>query len=204
MMKENEIEKKLAKQQLQYNDAEQECSMKKIFHLLKESNGIPYEESINYLFNSEISINECNEYDQTRLHYASEIGRVDAVIHLLEHGANIDITDRHSETPLYHAVKNENIEVVKILLEYGAKFKCGYYFRSSPLYAAMHISGSNKLKMVMMLLDNKVNAPYINDKPPLHWAIRRGNKNLIKILIELGANVNQTVGETTPLQAAIK
>ncbi|KAA8895057.1 ankyrin repeat-containing domain protein, partial [Sphaerosporella brunnea] len=56
----------------------------------------------------------------TQLHRASERGRMQLVLMLLEHGADANAVDGVGLTPLHYAVKGCAVGVVEVLLERGA------------------------------------------------------------------------------------
>jgi ankyrin repeat protein len=56
----------------------------------------------------------------TQLHRASERGRMQLVLMLLEHGADANAVDGVGLTPLHYAVKGSAVGVVEVLLERGA------------------------------------------------------------------------------------
>ena len=62
---------------------------------------------------------------KTLLHYSIEDWNTNAILQLLEKGADIDAQDRYGRTPLMAAVSINNLEVAEILLKKGANPNLG-------------------------------------------------------------------------------
>ena len=61
-------------------------------------------------------VNENDQYDNTPLHLACEMGFLDTVRELLKYGADIDNKNEDELTPFHLAAKNGDVEVVRSLL----------------------------------------------------------------------------------------
>jgi len=143
---------------------------------------------------------------QTPLHVAAAAGFQDmAEVLLAARGARINAVSGHI-TPLHAAVSNKRYEMAAFLLQKGADPNVEYYAKPRPLNAA---AGMSDKKMVEILLAGGATADpkarsgdYV---PPLFDAIESGNKEIVLLLIEKGANVNrQTNFAGRPLSRAVK
>lgn len=65
-----------------------------------------------------------NDISIVALHLAAEVGSMDIVELLLEHGALVDQGDSHDQTALHYAVRCKHVDIVQLLLRRGA---CAYY-----------------------------------------------------------------------------
>lgn len=78
-----------------------------------------------------------DENGYTPLHWAAAFGQFNAVLLLLNKGANIDAVGRFDETPLHLAADGGHHEVVRLLVGHGANVNQLDHFSNTPLmYAA--------------------------------------------------------------------
>ena len=140
---------------------------------------------------------------------------VDVVKALLEAGASLEAEPpggMGSSTPLGRAVRKgeyANVEVIQALIDAGASLEAGAPFAFSPLLNA--IKGGN-VEVIQMLIDAgasldarrvfsqrsdagaslRVFSPYAVafSRTPLESAIRRGNVDVIKVLLEASLTAN--------------
>ena len=113
------------------------------------------------VFDSEwIVNNEMNDEGKPALHVAAEMGRVDLVDILLEHGANVDASDEVDwNTPLMDAVHPQGIEVVVRLLEADAAVNVTNIYGQTALdlaVEAQHLCSTHELWWRVDLYENIV------------------------------------------------
>lgn len=137
----------------------------------------------------------------TALHMACFAGCLEAAKKLIELGADVNSKDDEDYTPLLHATQensNTNLKVVKLLIEKGADLTAVCEGGKTCLHLAM-IAGREKetrLSLVQLLLDHTqglldINGVNSGGQSPLHFACEKeGNIDILKILVEYGANVN--------------
>ncbi|KAM5134169.1 B-cell lymphoma 3 protein isoform 1-T1 [Callospermophilus lateralis] len=94
---------------------------------------------------------EARNYDGlTALHVAVNTQCHEAVLLLLERGADIDAVDiKSGRSPLIHAVENNSLSMVQLLLQHGANVNAQMYSGSSALHSA---SGRGLLPLVRTLV----------------------------------------------------
>ncbi|XP_004694005.2 PREDICTED: B-cell lymphoma 3 protein [Condylura cristata] len=94
---------------------------------------------------------EARNYDGlTALHVAVYTECDEAVLLLLERGADIDAVDiKSGRSPLIHAVENNCLRIVQLLLQHGANVNAQMYSGSSALHSA---SGRGLLPLVRVLV----------------------------------------------------
>ena len=143
---------------------------------------------------------------------AIRMGKIDVVKMLLQKGANISTRVNYvnedqryepSETPLMVAVINEQFDIAKLLLENGANPNDKDRLNRTSLHVASVSYNDDEtiVEIAKLLLSHGVNisarANYLGDKPGdapaltvLMTAASWGNNELVKLLLENGANVN--------------
>jgi cytohesin len=135
---------------------------------------------------------------QTPLVVAVAWGKSAVVKTLLEAGANVEIKDNNCRTPLLWASLNRNTEIVESLLKHGAHKESTVHFAVA----------SGDIERVEGLLKDDPQLLSSKDdcgQTPLHYAARRGSRQLVELLLAKGAQINaqDSVGYT-PLVWAIK
>lgn len=139
---------------------------------------------------------------ETPLMTAARVGRIDAVTLLLAHGAAVDAkTTPRGQTALIWAVTENHPEVVKLLVAHGADVNVhtavsmpkGEYAPAQAGFAA----GPGLLRQRALPTPE-------GGMTPLLFAVRDGNRDMMRLLLELGAAVQQTSGNhTSPLVIAL-
>jgi ankyrin repeat protein len=134
---------------------------------------------------------------------------------LLERGANPNLqllfkpanltgpTNTRGATPLIRAANNGDVEVVKLLLEHGADATVYMADRQTPIHAV--ISGRSPepqaLELIKLLHDagTDVNVVALVNHPEeirggtaLHYAVRKRQKEVMKLLASYGIDLNAT------------
>lgn len=128
-------------------------------------------------------------------------GDAELVQILLDAGADVNM-QAHDRTPLTVAAARGHIAVVKQLLQAGADVN-PHVVKHVPV--ALHVAlGRGDKKLVRLLLDAGVKMQYRTATlySPLHAAIRGEHFEIVKLLIEVGADLNAAVRGESPLQAA--
>jgi ankyrin repeat protein len=117
--------------------------------------------------------------------YAARDGRLEAAKLLLAAGAEINQTDANAITPLIMAIVNNRVDVARLLIEKGADIQAADWYGRTPLWAAIETRN--------MDVDN---ASFVNsiDRAPF--------LDLIRILLEKGADPNVRMKEVPPIRRA--
>lgn len=139
----------------------------------------------------------------TPLHLAADAGQVSAISTLVEAGARCDDGDFDGYSPLHLAAREGHASAVKVLVDLGAQGLSQSDEIEPPLYLAVQ---SGHLNAVEALLAGGVYADVVlglDEPTPLHWAARRGDVAIIKVLVAAGADVSRQDEEgNTPLHWA--
>lgn len=129
-----------------------------------------------YLLSMGAKVHFVDKFGCTALHRAAMFGDAVIVKELLLKGANPNTIRENLTTPLSSAIKDSRLDVVKILLEYNEKL-------SDPNCNEFDACRAANLKPIPLV------AHELNSfMPPISFA---SNLEIIKLLIEHGANVNE-------------
>lgn len=160
----------------------------------------------------------------------SQYGRIKAVSQLLEAGADVNAIDNEGETALIKAAENGRAKIVKLLLTAGANVNivncngetalikadmigCNFSSDIPPigkglLVTGKFVLGAKSVDIVKQLLQvgADVNKVSKDGRTALLTAILSCNDDVVKLLINAGANVNASdhfTGKTALIQAVI-
>ncbi|MBN2072161.1 MAG: ankyrin repeat domain-containing protein [Candidatus Krumholzibacteriota bacterium] len=119
---------------------------------------------------------------------------------LLEQGADVNHRDRKADTPLSFACYRGNDEMVQILIDSGADL----YFRNPHGETMLHYAcqrGLPALAAHIVANGTDLETQSINGGTPLAYAAGSDNTEIVRMLLENGANPNPPVkkGDVTPL-----
>lgn len=155
------------------------------------------------------SVNVKTSSAHTPLFNAADSNNFEAVKILVENGADIysgglDVYSNEStyeRSPFISAVKNDNLPMVKYFLEKDTEKKFAVLYDSALYYALSRASDEMATLFISLGAD-----PKGKDKSramPLAAAVSRGNLEMVKYLISLGAEVNLPKGFMPPLNQAV-
>ncbi|MGL9757805.1 MAG: ankyrin repeat domain-containing protein [Wolbachia sp.] len=139
------------------NEREQMELNEQLINAAKEGNI----EQIRKLIEDGADVNAINEFRQTPLHKAIELGRRETAELLLEKGADVNAADRCGETPLHVAIRYNRKELVELLLNGGANINAVERRRRTPLHVAVRC---NCKELVELLLEKGANVNAVDNK----------------------------------------
>jgi ankyrin repeat protein len=131
-----------------------------------------------------LDVRDLDKAGQTPLH-AAAAGRSSGAIDLLiASGADIEAIDRseYGETALNIAAESGNYEAMKALINRGAHVKDNTFFSVINRFT----SEKQKQEIIELLLNNEAKIP----SGLLYSAVSRGGIDIVKLLIDRGADVN--------------
>ena len=112
---------------------------------------------------------------------------------LLEHNADANVQDSNGYTALHQAVINGVVNLIGLLLEHKADVNIQNKFGFTPLHLSALFSHKACNKIIDLLLQYGVQNIDIRDiegGTPLQMAVRSGNAQAVKKLVDLGADVS--------------
>jgi ankyrin repeat protein len=137
-----------------------------------------------------IDVNAFGRDGTPALHWAVRADDVEVAKLLLAAGANAKLPNRLGVIPLYLACDNGNVEMMRVLLDAGADPNAQYPQGEPLLWGAIH---SGVFEAAKLMIDRGANFNYIDSQSQqttLMYAVRENEPKVVKLLIDLGANVN--------------
>jgi uncharacterized protein len=150
------------------------------------------------LLDAGADVNTATPGGETALMTAARTGNADAVTLLLDRGANVNAKDAaRSQTALMWAVTENHPDIVKLLVARGADVKAQTTITTPKgEYVPARAGGASGNGIIRQrALPTKDGG-----MTPLLFAVRDGNVAMTRLLLELGADINQAAGNhTSPL-----
>ncbi|XP_076953994.1 potassium channel AKT1-like [Bidens hawaiensis] len=132
--------------------------------------------------------NESDNNGRTALHIAASQGSENCVLLLLDYGADPNCTDSDGNVPLWEAMMGNHETVILLLADNGATLSSGDGGQFSCIAAEQ-----NNLTLLKRIIRHKGDATRArNDgSTALHIAVCEGNIEMVKFLLDQGANFDQ-------------
>ena len=132
----------------------------------------------------------------TPLHLASQSGKVDVARMLIERGADLTAQSKDGETALHLASRTGKVDIAHMLIERGVDPTAQNKDGQTPLHLVStnpfnRLPGRTRyLEFARILLTHgaDVNAKNMNGLTPLHLASQRGLTEVMRVLVEHGAD----------------
>ena len=139
---------------------------------------------------------------ETPLMTAARVGRLDAVTLLLDRGAAVDAkTSPREQTALVWAVTENHPDVVRLLVGRGANVNAR---TAVTMPRGEYVPGRAGRTAGPGLIRQRALPTPEGGMTPLLFAVRDGNRDMMRLLLELGADIEQTSGNrTSPLVIAL-
>jgi ankyrin repeat protein len=166
-----------------------------------------------------LDIKDNNNY--TPLHWAVMLGFKDIARLLISNGADVNDRGLNRMTPLHDAAYNGHKDIVKMLIANGAKLdardelgntpldlaveknQAGVLALLKPLHMAVEKGETREFKDALKKYPFFINARDENGSTPLHLAAAKGNKEILWMLINQGADINtRDIDGFTPMELA--
>ncbi|KAI5847782.1 ankyrin repeat-containing domain protein [Morchella snyderi] len=147
-----------------------------------------------------------NTYGRSPLFWAMVEERHDLFTKLLNMGVGMNVRDHRGQTPLFWAVRKGPFETCRRLLNAGAIMsRRDVQHKFTPLHAAVYYRSINMVRLVLRFSLN-VNArsrvnrgTVVREFSPLIIAVQKGRKDIIKLLLENGADPHSFTAEPAAL-----
>lgn len=143
---------------------------------------------------------------ETGLHLAARNGYLEFVKFLIETGADVNIKEPRRKLPIHVAASSGHADVVKILIEAGSPLDDVDRFGRSPL---MWATNGRYVEVVKVLLQAGASVTSQRNWHALHEACKAGYTELVQVLIDSAAPVNNPVQYSggapwSPLHIAVR
>ncbi|KAI8496168.1 hypothetical protein Bbelb_260090 [Branchiostoma belcheri] len=154
----------------------------------------------------------------TPLHSAATVRDLDYARRLLQHGARVDIVDNKGLTALHISADKADTQLLQLLLQQGVSqalvnqktnddaTPLHVVITAKAYYSKNHAAHDRKkIPAVRLLIDNGADLTSQNHGlTPLHLAAEAGYLDIVKMLVEAGANIHAEAPFTclTPLDMA--
>ncbi|MDF2964614.1 MAG: uncharacterized protein K0Q51_2 [Rickettsiaceae bacterium] len=129
-------------------------------------------------------------------------GRENLAVKLITKGGDISVKDAKGNTPLFIALEKNMKDLAKLIIEKGADFTLKNSEGDTVLHKAVKYNMLESLELML-----KAKAPLEKDNAgntPLHLAVKNNAVSMVKVLLDNGANVNDTnAAGLTPIKLAV-
>lgn len=143
---------------------------------------------LHHLLKRGLDPNESDNNGRSALHIAASKGIENCVVLLLDFGADPNSRDSEGNVPLWEAIMGKHESVIQLLVDNGAKLSAGDVGH----FACVAVEQNNlSLLKDIVRYGGDVTLPKINGSSALHVAVCEGNIEIVKYLLDRGANVDQ-------------
>jgi ankyrin repeat protein len=121
------------------------------------------------------------------LHGAAQNGHLDVCTLLLARKATPDARDKDDATPLHLAAGNGHVDICALLLKRGARVNVvSRRSQSRPIWVAHLDEWSGETRTYQ----DGWESPVRENRTPLHYAVAGGHEEIVKLLVERGADAS--------------
>jgi ankyrin repeat protein len=158
------------------------------------------------LGNTTLIIDEQDKTGRTALSWAAQLGDSEAILLLLQHGANPDSVDHYGITSLHYAAQASDITGLRYILKHSARainwkdFDRGW----TPFHYAAMFQSDPAFLNVLLDYGSEIDGKASNGKTPLILTVLKRQDRCTRQLLERGADPDlpESVG-WTPLNVSI-
>ncbi|XP_052333746.1 caskin-2-like isoform X2 [Oncorhynchus keta] len=144
------------------------------------------------------------------LHYAAWQGKADSVLLLLRAGASVNTLSQDGHIPLHLSAQYGHYQVSEMLLQHQSNPCLVNKANKTPLDLACEFG---RLEVAQLLLNSNMVVALLegegldgldnaSSNTPLHLAARNGHKDIIRVLLKAGIDINRTTQAGTCLHEA--
>ncbi|XP_044037430.1 caskin-2-like isoform X3 [Siniperca chuatsi] len=143
------------------------------------------------------------------LHYAAWQGKAESVLMLLRSGASVNGVSLDGHIPLHLAAQYGHYEVSEMLLQHQSNPCLVNKAKKTPLDLACEFG---RVQVAQLLLSSNMVVALLEGErkeqtdsaftTPLHLAARNGHKDIIRLLLKAGIDINKTTKSGTALHEA--
>uniref|UniRef100_A0A3P9AMM7 CASK interacting protein 2 n=1 Tax=Esox lucius TaxID=8010 RepID=A0A3P9AMM7_ESOLU len=167
-------------------------------------------ELLSLLLEAQASVDIKDTNGMRPLHYAAWQGKADSVLLLLRSGASVNTSSLDGHTPLHLSAQYGHYHVSEMLLQHQSNPCLVNKACKTPLDLACEFG---RLKVAQLLLSSNMVVSLLDgERPdglgstssntPLHLAARNGHKDIIRLLLKAGIDINRATKAGTSLHEA--
>ncbi|XP_041830483.1 caskin-2-like isoform X2 [Melanotaenia boesemani] len=167
-------------------------------------------ELLSLLLEAQATVDVKDSNGMRPLHYAAWQGKADSVLLLLRAGASVNSPSQDGQIPLHLSAQYGHYEVSEMLLQHQSNPCLRSKAKKTPLDLACEFG---RLKVAQLLLSSNMVTTLLegdggndglNSPPttPLHLAARNGHKDVIRLLLKAGIDINRSTKAGTSLHEA--
>nr|XP_018908702.1 PREDICTED: uncharacterized protein LOC109038183 [Bemisia tabaci] len=154
---------------------------------------------IDVLIRNGADVNIKNSDGTTAIHFAALNGCQEAGSILISNNADINIKTNNNTAPLQTAIKVGHLNIVKLFFNVSNANKAEYFNELGALHLAAEV-GNKEITEFLIAIGASVNLKFRSHGPLIH-AVKCNCVEIVELLLDHGANVNENNGE--PLYLAI-
>ena len=147
-------------------------------------------EAVRALLRQHVDVNAPGPDGSTALHWAAHWDDGETVGLLVQAGANVNAVSELGVAPLYLACSNGSASMVERLLRAGAKPNTLLPTGESPLMMCARTGSVTAVKALVAHRADPNASEKSLDQTALMWAVAAGHPDVVRALVELGADVN--------------
>lgn len=167
-------------------------------------------ETVQFLLAQDVDVNSVSEWQGSALNAAASHGQVEVVKLLLNNGAAANSNPGRNGylRALHCAMLNPEWEaaraITQLLLDAGADIDSFTNVAcQTPLFLAIEV-GSTQLCQYLLAKGANVHSRDVKQQTCLHFASRTGNRDIVKVLLQYGADINALQSERNALYCAAR
>jgi ankyrin repeat protein len=137
-------------------------------------------------------VNALDAARQTPLHLVSKVGFATVCELLLKAGARVSLVDGSGSIPVHYAAANGHDKVLALLVAAGSNLFAADKDGRGPLHLASQATheSSGSTVQALLSLNARVGARDKKGRTSLHYAAQSGNKTIVWMLVDAGADLN--------------
>ncbi len=132
------------------------------------------------------NVNEKDDFGWTPLFYAVEGAHTHVVSYLVTQKASVRLRDNDSRNLLHHAAIGNSPTLIQMLAGLGCDVNLKDSYGDVPLFYTVR-AGYFEATEALLAASADVNAKGLCNDTALHWAAKRNNEDLVRLLVMKGA-----------------
>jgi ankyrin repeat protein len=160
---------------------------------------------VEYLLNNGADANIPDAGKRVPLHVAAQAGDLESVKLLLPKTTDgINVKENYDYTPLFFAAESGKANVVEYLLNNGADANIPDAGKRVPLHVAAQTGDMESVKLLLPKTTGGINFKGNDNYTPLFFAAESSKANVVKYLLDNGADANIDCYGDLPLHVAVQ